>query len=84
MIWYRINNRWYIDVTQIREFGKPADSPDCISITFKDGKTENYQVDDQDEQFDKLVEFIELNFISYLKISPNNDVNLLDSFHISK
>ena len=38
MAWYKINRRWWIDMTQVRAFGKPKDSPHTITIQWKDGQ----------------------------------------------
>lgn len=62
MIWFKINNRYYIDLMQIREFGRPKANPDVIEITFKDGKEQCYIVDDQNETFNRLAEAVNMYF----------------------
>ena len=37
MVWYKINQRWWVDMTQVRSFGKPKDQPDTITIQYRDG-----------------------------------------------
>jgi hypothetical protein len=77
MIWFKINNRYYIDITQIREFGMPSDIPDCILITFKDGHEDRYQVDDQKETFERLARFVEDLFNPV--IMPKHDLDSANS-----
>ena len=40
MIWYKINQGWWIDMTQVRAFGKSKDSSDVIIIQWKSGSEE--------------------------------------------
>lgn len=76
MIWFKINNRYYIDITQIREFGMPSDT-DCILITFKDGHEDRYQVDNQKETFERLARFVEAMFNPV--IMPKHDLDNANS-----
>lgn len=76
MIWFKINNRYYIDITQIREFGMPNDAS-CILITFKDGHEDRYQVDDQRETFERLACFVEAMFNPV--IMPKHDLDNANS-----
>lgn len=73
MIWFKINNRYYIDVTQIREFGMPKDRPDSILITWKDGHEDCYGVDNQLETFSCLAEFVETLFNPV--VMPKHDLD---------
>ena len=58
LIWYKINQRWWIDMTQVRAFGKPKESPNTIIIQWKDGKEDNFGVDNADKELIKLEEFV--------------------------
>ena len=72
MIWFKISPRCYIDVTQIREFGMPKDRPDSILITWKDGHEDYYYgVENQEETFNRLAEFVETIFNPI--VVPEND-----------
>lgn len=62
MIWFKINDNWSIDLTQIREFGIPKDRSNSILITYKDGKEEFYSSDDPRETFNRLNEYINIMF----------------------
>lgn len=70
MIWYKINRRWWVDLTQIRVFGKPKDSPNTITIQWKDGREDNFGVDNVDEEFAKLEEFVQQMFEPFKMITP--------------
>lgn len=70
MIWYKINQRWWIDMTQVRAFGKPKDSPNTIIIQWKDGKEDNFGVDDADKELIKLEEFVQKMFEPIKVIMP--------------
>ena len=70
MIWYKINRRWWVDITQIRVFGKPKDSPNTITIQWKDGREDNFGVDNVDEEFAKLEEFVQQMFEPFKMITP--------------
>ena len=45
MIWYKINQRWWVDMTQVRSFGMPKGQPRTIVIQYKDGHEDNFGVD---------------------------------------
>ena len=49
-------------MTQVRAFGKPKEAPNTITIQWKDGKEDNFGVDDADEELIKLEEFIQQMF----------------------
>ena len=70
MIWYKINQRWWIDITQIRVFGVPKDQPNTIKIHWKDGKEAIFDVDNVDEEFAKLEEFVQQMFEPFKMITP--------------
>lgn len=70
MIWYKINRRWWIDMTQVRAFGKSKNSSDYIIIQWKDGKEENFGVDDADRELIKLEEFVQRMFEPIKVITP--------------
>ena len=58
MMWFKINKRFWVDLTQIREFGIPRNGSSSVTITFKDGTTETYGVSDQDETLARFEEAI--------------------------
>ena len=70
MIWYKINQRWWVDMTQVRSFGKPKESPNTIIIQWKDGKEDNFGVDDADKELIKLEEFVQQMFEPIKVITP--------------
>ena len=70
MIWYKINQRWWIDITQARAFGKPKNSPNTITILWKDGKEDCFEVDDADRELIKLEEFVQQMFEPIKVIMP--------------
>ena len=70
MIWYKINRRWWVDMTQVRSFGKPKESPNTIIIQWKDGKEDNFGVDDADKELIKLEEFVQQMFEPIKVITP--------------
>ena len=70
MIWYKINRRWWIDMTQVRAFGKPKESPNTIIIQWKDGKEDHFGVDDADKELIKLEEFVQQMFEPIKAIIP--------------
>jgi hypothetical protein len=62
MIWYKIKDHWWIDVTQIRSFGVPNDCYNSISIQYKDGTEDTFGIPipfSAVEECQKLAEFIE-------------------------
>ena len=72
MIWYKINRRWWVDMTQVRAFGKPKDSPNTIIIQWKDGKEDHFGVDDADKEMIKLEEFVQQMFEPIKVIAPDD------------
>ena len=70
MAWYKINQRWWIDMTQVRAFGKPKNSPNTITILWKDGKEDCFEVDDADKELIKLEEFVQQMFGPIKAIMP--------------
>ena len=70
MIWYKINRRWWVDLTQIRVFGKPKDLPNTITIQWKDGREDNFGVDNVEEEFAKLEKFVQQMFEPIRIIAP--------------
>ena len=75
MIWYKINQRWWIDMTQVRAFGKPKDSSDVIIIQWKSGSEEYFSVDDANKELTKLEQFVQQMFEPIKVITPD-DVEL--------
>ena len=73
MIWFKINDNWSINLTQIREFGIPRDRSECIMITYKDGKEKIYESENPHETFNRLNEYINIMFSPMLTASPNSD-----------
>ena len=62
MIWYKIKDHWWIDVTQIRSFGVPQDYPNSILIQYRDGTEDTFGIPEPFDAVDeckKLAEFIE-------------------------
>ena len=59
MIWYKINRRGWIDITQIRAFGKPKDSSDVIIIQWGGGSKEYFSVNDANKELIKLEKFVQ-------------------------
>ena len=70
MIWYKINRRWWIDITQVRSFGMPKDQPKTITIQYKDGHKDNFGVENVEEEFAKLEKFIQQMFEPIRIITP--------------
>ena len=70
MIWYKINQRWWIDMTQVRAFGKYKDSSDTIIIQQKSGSEEYFSVDDADKELAKLEKFVQQMFEPIKVITP--------------
>lgn len=70
MIWYKINQRWWIDMTQVRSFGMPKDHPKIITIQYKDGHEDHFGVENVEEEFAKLEEFIQQMFEPIKVIAP--------------
>lgn len=70
MIWYKINRRWWVDLTQIRVFGKPKDLPNTITLQWKDGREDNFGVDNVEEEFAKLEKFVQQMFDPIKVITP--------------
>ena len=70
MIWYKINRRWWIDITQVRSFGMPKDQPKTITIQYKDGHEDNFGVENVEEEFAKLEEFVQQMFELIKVITP--------------
>lgn len=74
MIWFKINESWYIDLTQIREFGVPKDRPGAIMVTYKDGKEDFYGVNDPRETFNRLAEFVSMVFPPLIASSSSDEI----------
>lgn len=72
MIWYKINRRWWVDLTQVRSFGMPKDQPDTIIIQYKDGKEDNFGVNNAEEEFAKLEKFVQQMFEPIRVITPDD------------
>jgi hypothetical protein len=62
MIWYKINRRWWVDLTQVRCFGMPKDQPKTITIEYKDGHEDHFSVENTEEEFAKLEKFVQRMF----------------------
>lgn len=71
MIWYKINRRWWIDITQVRSFGMPKDQPNTITIQYRDGHEDHFGVnEDIDVEFAKLEKFVQQMFEPVKVITP--------------
>lgn len=73
MVWYKINQRWWVDMTQVRSFGKPKDQPDTITIQYRDGHEDHFGVNGNvDIEFAKLEEFVQRMFdpMKVITITP--------------
>ena len=70
MIWYKINRRWWVDMTQVRSFGMPKDQPKTITIQYKDGHEDHFGVDNVEEEFAKLEKFVQRMFEPIKVIMP--------------
>lgn len=55
---------------QVRAFGKPKDSSNTIIIQWKDGKEDNFGVDDADKELIKLEKFVQQMFEPLKVIMP--------------
>lgn len=75
MIWYKISQRWWIDLTQVRSFGMPKDMPKTITIQWKDGKEDYFGVEDADKELLKLEEFVQQMF-EPIKVISSEDGEL--------
>lgn len=62
MIWYKISQRWWVDITQVRSFGMPKDMPKTITIQYKDGHKDYFDVENVEEEFAKLEKFVQQIF----------------------
>lgn len=76
MIWYKINRRWWIDMTQVRSFGKPKDLADTITIQWKDGKEDHFGVENADKEFAALEKFVQQMFEPIKVLDHTNDGEL--------
>lgn len=73
MIWYKINQKWWINMTQVRAFGKSKDSSDVIIIIqWKSGSEEYFSVDDADKELAKLEKFVQQMFEPIKVITPDD------------
>ena len=72
MIWYKINRRWWIDMTQVRSFGMPKDMSKTITIQYKDGHEDNFGVENVEEEFVKLEKFVQQMFEPIRVIAPDD------------
>lgn len=72
MIWYKINRRWWVDMTQVRAFGTPKDSPHTITIQWKDGKEDNFGVEDAEKEFAEIEKFVQHMFEPIKTLDPND------------
>ena len=70
MIWYKINRRWWVDLTQVRCFGMSEDQPKTITIEYKDGHEDHFSVDNVEEEFAKLEKFVQQMFELIKVITP--------------
>lgn len=70
MIWYKINQRWWIDMTQVRAFGMPKGQSKTITIEYKDGHEDLFSVDNVEEEFVKLEKFVQQMFEPVKVITP--------------
>lgn len=71
MIWYKINRRWWVDMTQVRAFGMPKDQPNVITIQYRDGHEDHFGVnEDIDVEFAKLEKFVQQMFEPVKVITP--------------
>lgn len=59
-------------MTQVRSFGMPKDQPNTITIQYKDGKEDNFGVDNVEEEFAKLEKFVQQMFEPIRVIAPDN------------
>ena len=59
-MWFKINDRWCINMCEVRSFGASKSYPTHIVIKFKDGKEETYLIGErQMEVFDEMCKFVE-------------------------
>lgn len=72
MIWYKINRRWWVDMTQVRSFGMPKDQSNTITIQWKDGKEDHFGVENVCEEFAALEKFVQQMF-EPIKVLENFD-----------
>ena len=71
MIWYKINQRGWVDLTQVRSFGMPKGQPKTITIQYKDGHEDHFGSDgDIDAEFAKLEKFLQQMFEPIKVITP--------------
>lgn len=74
MIWYKVNNRWCINMMEVQYFGAPKDNTSQITIKFKNGEETNFGVgeDKQMEVLNKMYKFVEtINLQSMSTIIPD-------------
>lgn len=63
MVWYKINRRWWVDMTQVRSFGMPKDQPNTITIQYRDGHEDHFGVNGNiDVEFAELEKFVQRMF----------------------
>ena len=71
MIWYKINRRWWVDMTQVRSFGMPRDMPKTITIQYKNGDEDHFGIEKNvEEEFAKLEKFVQQMFEPIKVITP--------------
>ena len=74
MIWFKVNDRWCFDVTQIRDFGIPKDRTGTIMVTYKDGTEEYYGTDNPAETFARLIEFVNTLYLPITAYNTTEEV----------
>lgn len=64
MLWYRINDKWVIDLSEVRVFGKPSHHPkghaadNLLCFKYKNDKEQYFVVENRDEVFEDICRFI--------------------------
>ena len=74
MYWYKINERWAVDLSEVRAIGKPTKHPDgadpdnLICLKYKNNKDQYFIVKDRDKVFDDMCFY--LRYHQSFKSSP--------------
>ena len=66
MLWYKINDKWVIDLSEVRAFGKPLRHPkgyaadNLLCFKYKNDKEQYFTVENRDEVFEDICRFISI------------------------
>ena len=62
-MWFKLSNRWCINMNEVQYFGIPKNDPTSIAIMFKNANEKKYFGVDEDEKimevFNEMSQFVE-------------------------